>query len=115
MSFKVLCQVDDIEIGTVRGAEIDGVDIAIARVGDRELYAVADKCTHGNVPLSEGELRGCRVECWLHGSEFDLRTGEPDKLPATEPVRTYPVKIEGDDVLVDVTPTAANDPTEQES
>lgn len=106
MSFEVLCEVDDIEVGTVRAAEMNGVDIAIARVGDREFYAVADRCTHGNVPLSEGDLAGCMVECWLHGSRFDMRTGEPDKLPATVPVAIYPVKVEGTDVLVDVTPTA---------
>lgn len=105
MSYQLLCSVDDIELGTVRGAELDGIDIAIARVGEREFYAVRDLCTHGNVPLSEGELSGCAVECWLHGSRFDLRTGVPDKLPATEPVATYPVKVEGTDVLVDVTPT----------
>ena len=52
------------------------------------------------MPLSEGEVDDSTVECWLHGSRFDLRTGKPTGLPATEPVPVYPVKIDGDDVLV---------------
>ena len=55
-------------------------------------------------PLSEGDVEDCEIECWLHGSRFDLRTGKPTGLPATEPVAVYPVTVEGDDVLVDVTP-----------
>ena len=57
-------------------------------------YAVHDKCSHADVSLSEGEVDGCTLECWLHGSRFDLRTGEPTGLPATEPVAVYPVKID---------------------
>ena len=52
--------------------------------------------------LSDGEVEGCAIECWLHGSTFDLRTGKPTTLPATEPVPVYPVRVDGDDVLVDV-------------
>ena len=59
-----------------------------------------DVCSHAEVPLSEGEIYDHTVECWLHGSCFDLRTGQPTGLPATEPVPVYPVKIEGDDVYV---------------
>jgi 3-phenylpropionate/trans-cinnamate dioxygenase ferredoxin subunit len=54
------------------------------------------------VPLSDGEVDGYTVECWLHGSCFDLRTGRPTAMPATAPVPVYPVKIEGDDVLVSI-------------
>ncbi|CAM5263306.1 (2Fe-2S)-binding protein OS=Streptomyces fumanus OX=67302 GN=GCM10018772_65330 PE=4 SV=1 [Streptomyces fumanus] len=60
-------------------------------------------CSHANVSLAEGEVDDCHIECWLHGSRFDLRTGKPDSLPATRPVPVYPVKIEGDDVLVSLT------------
>ena len=60
----------------------------------------------GGKPLclarSQGEVEDCSIECWLHGSRFDLRTGQPTGLPATKPVATYPVTVEGDDVLVDV-------------
>ncbi len=54
------------------------------------------------MPLSEGEVDGFTIECWLHGSCFDLRTGQPTAMPATVPVPVYPVKIEGDDVLVSI-------------
>lgn len=102
MSYEVVCQVEDIQVGRVAAADVDGVTIALARTGDREFHAVNDTCTHANVSLSEGELDGCQLECWLHGSSFDVRTGEPNTLPATVPVAVYPVKLDGDDVLVDV-------------
>jgi 3-phenylpropionate/trans-cinnamate dioxygenase ferredoxin subunit len=67
-----------------------------------EYYAIHDVCSHANVALSEGEVVDCEIECWLHGSMFDLKTGKPSSLPATEPVPVYPVKIEGDDLYVAV-------------
>ena len=79
-------------------------EIAVAHDGD-EFFAVEDICSHAAVALSEGEVEGCTVECWLHGSRFDLRTGKPTGLPATEPVATFPVEVRGTDVYVDVTTT----------
>ncbi|MCH8612571.1 Rieske (2Fe-2S) protein [Arsenicicoccus dermatophilus] len=102
MSFEKVCALEEIPVGRVAAAEVDGVTIALARTGERELHAVNDTCTHANVSLSEGELSGCTLECWLHGATFDLRTGAPLTPPATVPVAVYPVKLEGDDVLVDV-------------
>ncbi|WP_286958734.1 non-heme iron oxygenase ferredoxin subunit [Arsenicicoccus sp. UBA7492] len=102
MNYEVVCQVEDIPVGRVAAAEVDGVTIALARTGQREFHAVNDTCTHANVSLSEGELDGCQLECWLHGSSFDVRSGEPNTPPATVPVAVYPVMLEGDDVLVDV-------------
>ena len=64
--------------------------------------AVSDVCSHADVSLSEGEVDGETIECWLHGSRFDLVTGRPSGLPATQPVPVFPVTIEGDIVLVDV-------------
>ena len=81
------------------GVEIDGEPVAIIRA-EGEVYALRDVCSHAEVPLSEGEIYDHTVECWLHGSCFDVRTGVPTGPPATEPVATYPVKIEGDDVYV---------------
>jgi 3-phenylpropionate/trans-cinnamate dioxygenase ferredoxin component len=82
---------------------IGDVPIAIVR-SDGEIYAIHDVCSHANVSLSEGEIEDQTIECWLHGSRFDLVTGRPTGLPATQPVPVYPVKIDGDDVLVSVTP-----------
>ncbi|GLW69451.1 (2Fe-2S)-binding protein [Kitasatospora phosalacinea] len=81
--------------------ELNGVPVAIVRT-EEGVFAINDTCSHANVSLSEGEVEDCMIECWLHGSSFDLRTGKPSGLPATRPVAVYPVKIEGDDVLVSV-------------
>jgi 3-phenylpropionate/trans-cinnamate dioxygenase ferredoxin subunit len=81
--------------------KVGGTPVCLARSGG-EVFAVNDVCSHADVSLAEGDVEDGTVECWLHGSRFDLRTGRPTGLPATRPVATYPVTIEGDDVLVDV-------------
>ena len=93
----------DVPEGGALAVVVDGVEIALVRDGDT-VYAIADECSHAAIPLSEGEVEGCEIECWLHGSRFDLRTGKPVNLPATEPVQTYPTTIEGEQVLVDLSP-----------
>jgi nitrite reductase/ring-hydroxylating ferredoxin subunit len=98
-AFTRACALSDLGDGEAVGVEIGGEPVAIVRAGG-EVYAIRDVCSHAEVPLSEGEVDGCTIECWLHGSRFDLRTGKPTSMPATEPVPVYPVKIEGDDVLV---------------
>ena len=96
------CRVDDVEDASAVRVMIDGVPVAIVR-SDGEVYAIHDVCSHANVALSEGEIEDQTIECWLHGSRFDMVTGRPTGLPATQPVPVYPVKIDGDDVLVAVT------------
>jgi 3-phenylpropionate/trans-cinnamate dioxygenase ferredoxin component len=102
MSFTRACAVGDVAPGTPLAVNVDGVDVALVRDGD-DFHAIHDECSHAAIALSEGEVEGCEIECWLHGSRFDLRTGKPTGLPATEPVPIYPVQVRGDDVLVDVT------------
>jgi 3-phenylpropionate/trans-cinnamate dioxygenase ferredoxin subunit len=77
----------------------DGV--CLVRIGS-EFYAVADRCTHADVRLSEGEVdpEECSVECWKHGSAFSLIDGEPQSFPATQPVAVLQVTVDGDDVVV---------------
>jgi nitrite reductase/ring-hydroxylating ferredoxin subunit len=91
----------DLRPNQPRRVVVDGVPVALVRVGD-EVFAVSDVCSHAEVSLSEGEVSGCQIECWLHGSRFDLRTGEPSGPPAFEPVPVFPVEIEGqgDEALV---------------
>jgi 3-phenylpropionate/trans-cinnamate dioxygenase ferredoxin subunit len=101
MSFAFACPVDEVVAGKPHAVTVDGVDVALVRDGD-DFYAIHDECSHANIPLSEGDLDGCLIECWLHGSTFDLRTGQPTTLPAFEPVPIYPVRVEGDEVHVDV-------------
>ena len=93
------CSLSDVpDEGAIR-VQLDGKPICIAR-SQGEVFAVSDICSHADVALSEGDVEDGTVECWLHGSQFDLRTGKPTGLPATKPVATYAVTVEGDDVLV---------------
>jgi 3-phenylpropionate/trans-cinnamate dioxygenase ferredoxin subunit len=100
-AFVRACAVSDLKDDGVISVELGGDEIAIVKTGG-EVFAIRDWCSHAAVPLSEGEVDGYTIECWLHGSCFDLRTGQPTSMPATVPVPVYPVKIEGEDVLVSI-------------
>lgn len=103
--FRRACALAEVpDVGGLR-VVLDGIPVAVVRDEDGDLHAIGDTCSHAEVSLSEGEVEGCTIECWLHGSQFDLRTGEPTSLPAILPVPVYPLTIDGDDVLVDVTST----------
>lgn len=102
MSARPVLKVSDLpDVGAVQ-VRIDGHPVSVVRAEDGSLHAIDDICTHANVSLSEGEVEDTTIECWLHGSRFDLLTGEPTGLPATVPVGVYAVTVEGDDVLVDI-------------
>ena len=97
--FVPVCQLSELTSGEPRKAVVDGTTIAVV-LTEGEVFAINDTCSHGAVSLAEGEVDGCTLECWLHGSQFDLRTGRPLSLPATDPVPVYPVKVEDGTVLV---------------
>ena len=99
--FTRACSLSDVADGGSLAVEVGGEQVAIVRT-EGEVFAIRDVCSHAEIALTEGSVDGYAIECWLHGSCFDLRTGEPTNLPATEPVPVYPVKIEGDDVLVSI-------------
>ena len=102
-AFVRVCTVADLpEVGAVQ-ANLDGRLVAIARDSTGAVHAFDDTCTHANVSLSEGDVDGHTIECWLHGSRFDMTTGEPTGLPATQPIAIHTVKVEGEDVLVALT------------
>ncbi|HEX3900224.1 MAG TPA: non-heme iron oxygenase ferredoxin subunit [Mycobacteriales bacterium] len=101
MSFTRACALADLAEDAALAVEIDGVAICLAR-SQGEVLALLDECSHAEVALSDGEVTEGTIECWLHGSRFDLRTGKPIGPPATEAVATYPVRIDGDDVYVAV-------------
>jgi 3-phenylpropionate/trans-cinnamate dioxygenase ferredoxin subunit len=76
--------------------------IVVAHTRDDTWYAIGDVCSHGPVLLSEGEFEGCTLECWGHGSRFDLATGRPENLPADQPVPTYPVSIKDGQIVIEI-------------
>ncbi len=84
---------------TPQRVEIDGQDVCVVRQGS-EVFAIADLCSHAEASLSEGDVSPGRIECWLHGAEFDLRTGEALTPPASAPVKSYSVNIDGDLVKI---------------
>jgi 3-phenylpropionate/trans-cinnamate dioxygenase ferredoxin component len=102
MSYVEACAVDEVEPETALAVEVDGTDVAIVNSGGT-FFAIADECSHAAIPLSEGDVGDGEIECYFHGSRFDLRTGQPLGLPATEPVAVYPCRVDNDTVLVDVT------------
>ncbi|MEU6401938.1 non-heme iron oxygenase ferredoxin subunit [Streptomyces sp. NPDC046985] len=97
--FVRVCGLSELEEDVPKRVELDGTPVCLVRT-EGEVFAINDVCSHANVSLAEGEVDDCHIECWLHGSSFDLRSGKPDSPPATRPVPVYPVQIEGDDVLV---------------
>jgi 3-phenylpropionate/trans-cinnamate dioxygenase ferredoxin subunit len=101
MSVVRLCSREEIVSGSSRRFDIEDHRICLVRIED-DFYAIGDRCSHADYSLAEGEIypEQREIECWKHGSTFDLRTGEPQSLPATKPVPTYEVTIEGDDVMV---------------
>jgi 3-phenylpropionate/trans-cinnamate dioxygenase ferredoxin subunit len=96
-----VCSVDDVKPGSSRRYDVDGHNLCVVHIGD-DWYVIDDTCSHANYSLCEGDLweEEREIECPKHGSTFDLRTGAPQSLPATQPVPVYPVRVEGNDVVV---------------
>ena len=92
-------RVCDVQAGQVRAIDVAGRRLALCRVGE-EFYAVDNVCTHDDGPLADGTLEDHQIECPRHGARFDVRTGGVKCLPAVLPIQSYPVKIEGPDVWV---------------
>jgi 3-phenylpropionate/trans-cinnamate dioxygenase ferredoxin subunit len=97
-----VCAVDELEPGRAKAFNVDGREGIVVRVGD-EFFSCQRYCTHEKFPLEFGRIKdGARLCCTYHGAEFDLRTGNVEKPPATTPLTVYPVRIDGTDVLVDL-------------
>lgn len=94
-----VARVDDIPAGAGMRIDLGEDRIALFKIGD-DVYAIGDRCSHAEASLAEGEVFDLAVECPRHGSEFDLRTGHPDSLPATRPVPVYTVEVDGGDVYL---------------
>ena len=99
-----VCSVADLPQGEMRLVEADGRKIGVFHCTDGELLAIEDRCSHDDGPLAEGEFDtgSCTVECPRHGSRFDLRTGRPRSLPAYQPVQTFEVRIDDNEVKLEL-------------
>ena len=97
-----VCSTDEVRDGSALAFDVAGTRVCVARVGD-EWFAIGDVCSHADFALSEGEVWAdeCEIECPKHGAMFSLRTGEPQTLPATTPVPVFPIRIDGNNVMVD--------------
>jgi 3-phenylpropionate/trans-cinnamate dioxygenase ferredoxin component len=100
-AFVKVCSLGELPDQGTLGVEVNDTPLVIVR-SEGEVYALDEFCTHEEVSLVDGEIYDHTVECWLHGSCFDLRSGKPTGPPATKPLSTYQVRIDGDDVLVAV-------------
>ena len=90
---------EEISLGTMKRFDIDGHAILVANIGGR-YYAVDDTCTHEDASLASGSLKGELVKCPLHGSRFNVVSGKVLDDPADRDLRTYPVRVDGDDLLI---------------
>ncbi|WP_016699743.1 Rieske (2Fe-2S) protein [Actinoalloteichus spitiensis] len=92
MTLTPVCPLADLDEGRPVAVTVAGTPVVLVRRGD-DVHALLDRCSHAEVPLSQGEVTGGGLECWLHGACFDLRTGEPSGPPASEPVPVYAVEV----------------------
>jgi nitrite reductase/ring-hydroxylating ferredoxin subunit len=97
--FKKVASASEIPAGEMTIVEVDGEEVAIANV-DGEFFAFSNTCTHRGGPLGEGILTGDVVECPFHAGQFNVRTGAVVAPPPSEPVQTYAVRVDGDDISV---------------
>ncbi len=87
--------------GCVHAATADGLELVLVQWDD-EVFALEDRCSHQDFPLSEGAVDDGKLECVFHGAKFDIRSGKAVQLPAIKPVKTYPVDVRDDEIFVDV-------------
>ncbi len=104
-----ICPLSELPPGEARRLALDP-PVAVFHTDDGDVYAIDDTCTHQDASLADGWLEGCEVECPLHASRFDLRTGKVDAPPAKKPVRTHEVSLDGDDIWVTLSDAAPNLP-----
>jgi 3-phenylpropionate/trans-cinnamate dioxygenase ferredoxin component len=101
MAKVTVCRIDELAPGQARRVEVGGRAVAVVRLDD-QVYAIGDVCSHQDISLSEGEVDAEErtVECWKHGSEFSLETGEALTLPATRPVPVYDVRVDDGEIVL---------------
>ena len=93
--------VAEVPSGERKSIIVDELPALLLRAGD-DFYCIEDVCTHDGQPLTDGPFEDCAITCPRHGAKFDVKTGAPLCMPATEPIRVYPVEVRGEDVYVTV-------------
>ena len=101
MAFQKVGKVDEVPEGKSKVYEVGNVGVAVCNV-EGKLYAIEDVCTHDGSSFDAGTLIGCEIECPRHGARFDVTNGQVTDLPAVMPVDTFEVRVEGDDIEVNV-------------
>ena len=96
-----VCTIEELGVNEAARFVLDGVPIAVVKDAAGDVFAIGDTCTHGDISLSEGFVEDDTLECWAHGSKFELATGNPLTLPAYEPVPVYRVEIIDGGVHID--------------
>jgi len=104
MSGVRVCSTADVRVDQALRVMVGDVAVAVVRDSAGDIHALGDKCTHGDISLAEGFVEDDTLECWAHGSRFELATGRPLTLPAYEPVPVFAVTVVDDDVYVDPAP-----------
>ncbi|HEY3965214.1 MAG TPA: non-heme iron oxygenase ferredoxin subunit [Planctomycetaceae bacterium] len=97
--FQQVATLDEIPSGGRKSLVFDDRAVLLFRIGD-DFYAVEDVCSHDGQPLTDGKLAGTSIECPRHGARFDVRTGRPLCMPAVEPIATFEVRVEGNNILL---------------
>ena len=97
--YRTVASASEIPPGTMKLVDLDGDDVVVANV-EGTFVAFQNECTHAGGPLSEGELTGSVVKCPWHATVFDVTTGKPQGGPGREPIKTYVVHVEGEDVQI---------------
>ena len=101
MAFEKIGNISEVPPGSAKVYEVGDRAVAVCNVGG-ELYAIDDVCTHDEGSLDQGELEGYEIECPRHGARFDVRSGEGKALPAVLPIDTFKVRLQGDDIEIEM-------------
>ncbi len=96
-----VAKLSEVPLGRMKPVDASGVRVVLCNV-DGKIYAIEDVCTHDDGPIHEGRLDGFEAECPRHGARFDVRSGAVTRMPAVVPVRSFPVRVEGDSIFVEV-------------
>ncbi len=98
-NFVTIAKTTDVKPGQMKAFPVDGKRVLIANV-EGTFFATQDLCTHDNGTLADGELIGEEIECPRHGGRFSAKTGEVHALPPMFPIKTFPIKVEADEIKV---------------